>query len=419
MDKTKGKIHYAWILLLGLCIMVGLGRGGLNNSGGLFLTPITEDLGISYGNLSVYLSIASVITMIALPIAGKIMAKYDVRLVMIGATILQGGAFAAFGLMNSVWGWYLMAIPMAFGAIFIAQMAAPVLVNQWFKKSAGLAIGIVMAFSSALGAVIQPTIGKLIGSTGWRNTYFIIGLGVVAISIVAILLFIRKPTDKNVLPYGADEASKASSTQEEESLTGVLINDARKSSALYALIIFFFLITSFGSFAMHIPTYAQNLGHDVEFAGTVMSAFMIGMLFGSLAFGALSDKIGAKNTALFAMGLGIVSTVLLIFFSESTFILRAAVLIFGFVSASIGTLGPVLTSNVFGQKDYSEIFSNVSIGLAVAGIISLPVFGYIFEFTGSFVPVLYVLMGMMVLGIIAIIFTYKGKQKLEEAGLWK
>lgn len=421
MSKRIGKIHYAWFLLFGLCIMVGLGRGGLNNSGGLFLTPVTEDLGISYGNLSIYFSIASIVTMLFLPIAGKLIAKYDIRVVMIAATVMQGGAFAAFGLMSSVWGWYILAIPLATGSIFITLMAAPVLINSWFKKNTGLAMGIVMASSSAIGAIIQPFIGSGIGNSGWRPTYIVTGLGVVIISTIVILLFIRKPTDKNMLPYGTTEVSEdsAKEKQEEKADEGILISDARKSSSFYGLILFFFIITSIGSFSMHIPSYAQDLGHASDFAGVLLSAFMIGMLFGALIFGFLSDKIGARNTAIIAMVLGIISVTLLIFFSGNTTILYSATVIFGLASSATGTLGPVLTSSVFGTRNYSEIYSNVSLGLAVAGIISLPIYGYIFEFTGSFVPVLYLLMGMMIVGIVALIVIYKGKEKMHKEGLWQ
>ena len=420
MDKTKGKIHYAWLILFGLCLMVGLGRGGLNNSASLFLTPVTEDLGIGMGSLSLYFSVASMITMLCLPIAGKLMAKYDIRLVLTVAVICQAGAFAMFGFMNSVWGWYIFAMPLSFGAIFITQMAGPVLINQWFKKGSGLAIGIMMASSGALGAIIQPIVGKLIANQGWRSAYTIVGLVVMAISIAVILLFIRKPQDKKMLAYGEEEqgAQGNAKAQGTPGNAGISLAVAKKSSAFYALIIFFFLITSFGSFAMHIPSYAIGLGHDVSFAGGLMSAYLCGSVVGSLAFGFLSDRIGAKNTALIAMVAGIVCLLLLIFLASNTFILVFAAGIFGFVTASIGTLGPVLTSSLFGTKEYSQIFSNISLGLAVAGIVALPLYGYIFEFTGSYTGALYTMLVMMIIAIGCIIVAYNGKKQMEKDGLW-
>src|SRR5699024_11618462 len=97
----KNKIHLAWFILIRLCITVRLGKAALNNTAGLFVTPISEELGMLKGNLTVYLSISSIITMIFLPVGGKLMAKYDARAILIIATILQAGAFAMFGFMIS------------------------------------------------------------------------------------------------------------------------------------------------------------------------------------------------------------------------------------------------------------------------------------------------------------------------------
>lgn len=419
MNKNKGKIHFAWWVLIGLSIMVGLGRGGLNNSGGLFLTPVSQELGIGMGRLSLYFSIASIVMMIFLPIAGKLMAKYDIRLILIGAIVFQAGSFAMFGLMNSVWGWYVFSIPMAFGAIFITQMAGPVLVNQWFKKRGGLAIGIMMASSGAIGAIIQPLVGNLINGQGWRSAYIITGLVVIAISVPVILFFIRKPQDKKMLAYGEESIDNGSKeTKGNQGNSGVTLAVAKKSSAFYALIFFFFLITSFGSFAMHIPSYAMGLGHDIAFAGSLMSGFLIGSVVGSIAFGFLSDKIGAKKTALMAMAAGMLAVVLLLLFAQNTIILVLAVVIFGLVTSSIGTLGPVLTSSLFGHKEYSQIFSNASLGLAAAGIISLPAYGFIFEYTGSYKGALLAILIMLIVAIPCIIIAFKGKKKMIDEGLW-
>lgn len=162
----KNKIHFAWFILIGLCITVGLGKAALNNTAGLFVTPISEELGILKGNLTVYLSISSIITMIFLPVGGKLMAKYDARAILIIATILQAGAFAMFGFMSSVWGWYIFAIPLAVGGVFITVIAGPVMIERWFVKKNGMALGIMTAIGGLMGAFIQPITGNLISSFG-------------------------------------------------------------------------------------------------------------------------------------------------------------------------------------------------------------------------------------------------------------
>ncbi len=418
MDRNKKSsgIHYAWLILFGLCIIVGIARGTLNNSGSLFLSVVSEDLNVGMGTLSLYFSIASIVTMIFLPIAGKLMAKYNIALVLMIAAISQGGAFTLFGFGKSVYTWYLLAIPLAFGSIFVGQMAGPVLINSWFKKKNGLAIGLMMAASGTLGAIIMPIVGKLILNYGWRSAYKIIGVLALSISVLTIALLIRKPEDKNMSPYGSED--NHSETTNLNTVVGVTLKDARKTSSFYALIIFFFLITSFGSFAMHIPTYASFLGHDVTFSSSLMSANLVGQVIGSLAFGYLSDKIGAKTTALLALSSGLICILSLIFFASNQTILIIAVVLFGFVTASIGTLGPVLTTSLFGPKEYSEIFSNASLGLAVAGIVTLPVYGYIFQFTNSYSGALYLILFMLLAAIVSVLVAYAGKEKMIKDNLF-
>lgn len=158
MAKIKNKIHYAWWILVALCIIVGLSRGTVNSSAGLFLGPVTEDLGIGMGSLTLYLSIAAIVTLIFLPFAGKLMAKYDPRVLLVGAVILQSGSFALFGVMKSVWGWYILSMPLSVGGTLITVIAGPVIINQWFKKKNGLALGILTAATGAVGAISQPYI---------------------------------------------------------------------------------------------------------------------------------------------------------------------------------------------------------------------------------------------------------------------
>ncbi|WP_342513456.1 MFS transporter [Sporosarcina sp. FSL K6-1522] len=424
MDMKKKKIHYAWWVLVGLVLMVGLAKGGIMTAGGLFLTPVTEDLGIGMGSLTLYFSISSIVTMLFLPIAGKIIAKYDIRVILITSIILQAGSFAMFGLMNSVWGWYLFSIPMSIGSVFVTQIAGPVLINNWFKKHNGLAMGIMVAAGGAFGAILQPMAGNLILSGGWRSTYIILGVLVMAIVIPVVFLTIRMaPKQKGLLPYGMDAEQKIDETATKKSANteanrGVTAAVAKKSSAFYALFIFFFFITAISSFGQHVAPFAMGLGYDVAFAGQAMGGWQVGVLIGALAFGVLSDKFGARNTAIFAMLLGLVPVTILILVPENAMFFTIAIAIYGFIVASLGTLGPLLTTALFGNKEYGQIYALAVVGLAVAGIVALPAYGYIFQWTGSYTLALYSILAMLVLNVIAIIFAFKGKKKLEQAGLW-
>lgn len=420
MNQPKKKIHFAWFVLFGLCVIVGLGKTAINNSAGLFIAPISEDLGIGVGNLTLYLSIAAIVTMLFLPIAGKLVMKYDTRMVLIVAIILQAGSFAMFGAMNSVWGWYIFAIPLSVGGTIITVIVGPVLINSWFKKSNGIALGVLSAIGGVLGVFTQPLAGNLISNLGWRTSYYTIGIGAIIIAIPVILLLIRKsPTDKGLLPYGTESENTGKVQVEGENDKGILFKDAKKSLSFILLGIFFFIITAVSCFSVHIPTFIVSQGYDVKFAGNAMAATALGVFVGSLLFGYLMDKIGVKITSLLAMSIGLISIIILSLFANVVVLLFIALILWGFMTSSIGTIAPAMTASLFGNREYSQIYSTASLGLAIASIVALPLYGYIYDFTGSYTLVFYLIIVMLILNLIFIILAFNNKDKMVKEGLWK
>lgn len=414
----KERLHFAWLILIGLCVSVGLGKAALNNSAGLFLSPVSQDLNVGVGSLTIYLSVSSIVTLLFLPFGGKLLSKYSARLVLFFAIVFQAGAFALFGLMNSIWGWYLLAIPLAIGGVFITVIGGPVLIERWFSKGKGLALGILSAIGGLLGVFAQPIIGTLISQFGWRNAYFITGLGVLIIVAPIILLLIRNsPKDKNTKAYG-DTSTDIDPHKQIQNIEGISYTTAKKTPAFFLLALFFFIITAISSFTMHVPTYLVNHGQKVSIAGAMMSALMVGVFVGSLVFGYLTDKIGAKKVGLLAMILGLIATILLIAMPDFIVVVAVALFLFGVFTSSIGTIAPAMASSLFGSKDYSQIYSTSSIGLALASIVALPAYGFIYDISGSYTAGLIITILLFVVNIIAIILAFKNKEKLVKEGYW-
>lgn len=414
----KERLHFAWLILIGLCVSVGLGKAALNNSAGLFLSPVSQDLNVGVGSLTIYLSVSSIVTLLFLPFGGKLLSKYSARLVLFFAIIFQAGAFALFGLMNSIWGWYLLAIPLAIGGVFITVIGGPVLIERWFSKGKGLALGILSAIGGLLGVFAQPIIGALISQFGWRNAYFITGLGVLIIVTPIILLLIRNsPKDKNTKAYG-DTSTDIDPHKQIQNIEGIAYTTAKKTPAFFLLALFFFIITAISSFTMHVPTYLVNHGQKVSIAGAMMSALMVSVFVGSLVFGYLTDKIGAKKVGLLAMILGLIATILLIAMPDFIVVVAVALFLFGMFTSSIGTIAPAMASSLFGSKDYSQIYSTSSIGLALASIVALPAYGFIYDISGSYTTGLIIIILLFVVNIIAIILAFKNKEKLVKEGYW-
>lgn len=316
----------------------------LNNTAGLFIPPVTTDLGFSVGTFTLYFSVAAIVTMIFLPIGGKLMATYDPRQVILGAITLQAGSIALFGVMSSVWGWYLLAIPLSMGGTIITVVVGPVLINQWYKARNGPALGILAATGGLIGAIAQPVTSWLITSYGWRMAYMAIGLFTLGVVIAVTLLLIRKsPQALGLHPLGAEEVPAPDAPVTDGAPVkgpGIDIKIARTSLPLLLLALFFFFITAVSSFSQHIPTHVANLGFKPEFAGTVMFWYMIGVLIGSLVLGTLVDLLGSRLTAILTMIVGFAAIATFIATTENRLIIIVSMVFFGSISASIGIIAP-------------------------------------------------------------------------------
>ena len=116
------KIHICWLIFAGVLLIRGFAGGGINMTSGLFLMPVAGDLGVGIGSLAVYLSIVSLVMVLFLPYAGKLMNTYDVRTMTVLGAVLQALPFAGLSFMNHVFWWYLLAVPMAMGSAILVSL---------------------------------------------------------------------------------------------------------------------------------------------------------------------------------------------------------------------------------------------------------------------------------------------------------
>lgn len=408
--NSKKGIHYAWIILIAMCIVRSLSAAGINNTGGLFLTPVSSELGVGVGRLSLYFSVSSIATLLFMPIAGKLMNKFSIKLLIIIAAIMQTVSFIALGFMNSVWGWYILSVPMGIGGAILVNLAGPILIKRWFKNNTGTALGILMASVGVFGAVIQPLVLGMIGSMGWRKTYIFLGGAIAIIILLFSVLFVKnEPQEKGLAPLEARNQAKPVSIPVTK---GITLKTALKSPAFYFLLVFMISITAFGAFSQHMAPYGESLGYTTAQMGTVLSISMIGSTVGAILIGFISDKLGVFKTTLIII-VGVITAIICLAFggvSYAVFVVGGFLL--GLSAMGIPVLAPLLTSAFFGEQDYTAIYSNVMMGPPFASVVLLPVYGFLFDLNGNYSTVLIIMGIFSLIGTLCILAGWKAKDKL-------
>ncbi len=412
MSKMKKNEKYALVILIATGILLGFARGGIMSLGGVFLPSVSEDLGVSTGTLALYYSISALVLMVSMPMVGKLVGKVNLKVLIIVSIILQGGSFAGFGLLNSVYGFYILAIPMAIGTAIPCHIVGPVLINSWFKKKTGLAMGVTMSIATAITIVILVASGSVISSIGWRSSYFVAGLGSAAMVIVLALLFIRFPGKNGSVPYGVSEVNSTDSKEEVDQIEGVTMDRAKKSIAFYSLILFTFLLTTVASFSQLFTAMAISKGFTLEMATITVSVMTLGILIGNLSFGYLNDKLGTKTSVLISLSFGLTSTVMLLVVGSNQTLYFVAMLFYGLMVSSLGTMAPLLVNAIFGRLDYAKIYSVVVMGLALGGMVGTPLFGFIAGSNNNYTPVLMVVMIFIVTCIVSVLVAFANKKAL-------
>lgn len=403
--KNEKRNWLPWLVLVGTIIVRGFATG-LNTVSSLFLAPVSKELGTGIGTLSIYYSIISVIQIIWFSYAGRLLNKYDVRWVSAAAVCLQTIAYAALGFMRHVTGWYVLAIPLAMGAGVLVNLLGPILVNRWFDKNTGTILGIQATFVGLFGAVLQPVTSNMIEVKGWRETYFSLGLSALCVMLLAAAFFIRnRPaeilTDKNI-PSKKKDARGNSKT-------------VPRSAVFYALIIFLFAVTGVAVFVQHIPTYGTLLGYSMASIGMVLSFASIGNAIGSFFIGFLSDRIGGLKTCYLIIGIWLTAVVGFVFGGSHFMIFMAAAFLNGLVTPSVMVTAPILTEIFFGKSDYEKIYAKVSTGVPLASIFLIPIYGFIYDITGNYLIVLFILIILLLLAGASIAYGWKHKQRRNES----
>src|SRR4051812_37354757 len=156
-------------ILIGASMMLTLSMG-LRQSFGIFMQPLTHDIGISVSQFTLALAVQNLAWGFLQPIAGAMTVRYGFRTIMlVGALMYVAGLTllaTAHGLLSVMIGGGVLigtslACTAAAMAMSVAAQAAPASVRS-------TVLGIVSAAGS-LGALLSAPLGQLLNEAyGWR-----------------------------------------------------------------------------------------------------------------------------------------------------------------------------------------------------------------------------------------------------------
>lgn len=341
----------------------------------VFLRPVSEEFG---WGLSVYPQAPMIVGLIGVfvgPVVGRMLDRHGVRVILpVGMVIWFGGLFSLSFLNGSLTSLYLVTAVIGFGGTIAGPIAIAKVVNGWFNRNRGLALGLVMgAIPAGATAIAVPASQALVDAEGWRTAYQIIAVAAALVAIPSALILVREA------PVHAEPSQPLA---EAEGLSG---RQAFRSRDFWLTI----GASCLGVGAMmgvnsHFLAWMAERQVDKDLATSALSLYSLAGPLGPLASGLLVDRVSTSKIVAVFFVLGPIGLCIALLGGSAGAVLGMVFL--GLAFNSINSLAPYLVSRYFGMKSCSEIlavtFAILTIGMGLGPVLV----GLVRDLAGSYEP---------------------------------
>ena len=388
-----------------MCCLIAVNIGLLSNVQGLFLGPIADELGILKGEVSLTITISSLCGGLGGMLVPRMLGTKRLRALVVSLAVVSVLSTAGLGFCHSMPTMYVLCMVRGLVSGMLGMVFATSILNSWFHANIGLFTSIAIGTSGIAGSVFSLVFSDIIEDLGWRTGYMVMALFSLAL-ILPTILFVpaAKPEDVRLMPFGANPMRVPSGARQ--------VGDADRSAirvkpvVFWATVVYALFVIGPSSMSQHIPGVAQSYGLDMAIGATMLSAAMVANTVGKVAFGALSDRVGARRSVLLYAVLVCGALVALMLLRGKGALIGASAL-FG-LTYSLNTVGVTLvTRELCGAKGYGKVYPVVTMVGSVSYAVLSSANGYVYDFTGGYTASLVIALAMLVVATAAALTAYR------------
>ena len=396
---SSSPVYYGWVILLAGTFGLMMTTPGQTLGVSVFLDEIIADLGASRSLVSLLYTVGTLVAALGLPFIGRFIDLRGPRLAVALITVAFAAACAWMGLVTG-------PVMLLIGFVLIRMLGQGALslvsqyvVNVWFVRRRGIAVGLSGLGMATATAVFPPIIEALIGTLGWRWAYAALG-GLVLVTMLPVGIgFYRARPETFGLEVdvraarGGNAGGRAPSRQRTNPAgpvqeTNYTLRQAQRTVTFWLFIAGNFLVAAFGTgLLFHHYSIMAAGGLDRVAAATVFVPLGFAAAAGNVAGGALMDRVPPRF--LLSAVLALLATALVLASRVSGV---EAILVYGALLGVMQGMNGAVTASVhahyFGRLHIGSI-KGFAATLSVAGTAFGPlVFALGLDLGGSYAPVL-------------------------------
>ena len=379
------RIYYGWINVGITMVILMLLVGCVSNAFGLFVLPVSQDLGLSRADVNTGYILTIFGGAFAAPFIGRLIDIYPVRRIMLVSAIMFAVGMIIVGLSRSVPLSAAMLVgPVALGMGGVGTIGSLTIVARWFTAQRGRAMAISMMGMSLGTIVLTPLVGLSLSMLGWRHTLVLLGAIMGVIFLLAVFFMRERPAP------GESEAGMANASPASVSAAAEPAEKPKKTLEILKMPLFWvpslaaaLALGVAQAIAITIVPMAQEAGISITQAATLMSMVGASSIAGKFLLVWAGDKVSRSlSLALMSTATALVS-LLLIFANTYGMLLASSALLGLAVGAITPALLALLADNV-GAASFGSANGIAMLMTSFSGAVAMRSAGEFYDRTGGY-----------------------------------
>jgi MFS family permease len=364
LDRTftrTDKFPGWWVV--GACFVLMTMQAGVGFYGlAVFLNAFSNELGWTVSSISLATTVFFLVGGVAGLLVAKLIAKYDVRIIILSGAVLSATCVLLLGQVTERWQLYVVYALYAIGWVAVGQGPATTVVTRWFHAKRTAALAIASTGMSVGGIVVTPVVKSLVdgmgisGATPWLALFWLVSV------VPVTVLFVRPDPQR----YGWMPDGLRSTTDEPAVMQGVPLATATTTRFFKAISIgyFFAFFSQVGGIQQLVKMVEERTS-----AGTATAALMV------LSVMSIIGRFGAQaiitrfNTMRFTVFLAFTQgmSFVILALSDGVVGLMVGSAVFGLTIGNLLMMQSLLVADRFGVLDFPRISARIAL-VATSGM---------------------------------------------------
>ncbi|HEX7852205.1 MAG TPA: MFS transporter [Sphingobium sp.] len=376
---------------VGACVALLSATGMIAATYSVVAVPLAHEFQPSRMVLMLAMTIMAAVSALLSPLLGSLMDRSSVRRLMFFGTLLLSAAFVALSFATSfVQVLVIYGVLMAPANVLIGPMAASVLLSRWFVRRRGAAIGIAITGIAAGGFVFPPVIQGLLDIFPWREAYRVLALILFLLTVPAVALVVNRPSERGLHPDGLDHDPDAEARRARDSVSAQAFS-ARAiltDPTFWCAALVFAVVTSgMKGMVTNLMPLALDEGIQPNVAALLISIYAGCGFCAKFGFAMVADRLNMRTLMFVSLG----------GFAAGAACLIRADLGYGMIATGVGLIGlfgglmvpmqGLFVPRIYGAAVAGRVGGMLTFVTLLALLSTPPLFGLIFDKTGSYAAI--------------------------------